>query len=69
LNERLIKRMHQVNVPGVACGPVIFAVKVRFPGGAFPVEHMPSPNEWRKAANQLGGPVETGELVEYLWKK
>ncbi|BCB26149.1 hypothetical protein SKTS_10350 [Sulfurimicrobium lacus] len=58
------------SVPPVAVsgGVVVFAIKVGLWGGLEPKSIAPSPAEWKAAAKKAGHPLETGDLVEGIWR-
>ena len=50
-------------------GVVVFAIKVGLWGGQEPTAIAPSPREWKAAAKKAGHPLETGNLVEMIWRE
>lgn len=55
--------------PTVEKGVVVFALKVGLWGGSAPAATAPSPAEWNAAARAAGRPIETGALVEMIWRE
>lgn len=57
-----------VSPVAVENGVVVFAIKIGLWGGQEPESIAPSPVEWKAAAKKAGRPLETGELVESIWR-
>ncbi|NHZ92379.1 hypothetical protein F2P45_25720 [Massilia sp. CCM 8733] len=67
LARALVDGAKAVRVPAVK-GTVVVAMKYGVAGGSAPSQPMPSPPEWTAAARAAGVPLETGDLVERIWK-
>ncbi|NHZ32552.1 hypothetical protein [Massilia rubra] len=67
LVKELLAGAQAVRVPAVK-GTVVVAMKYGVAGGSAPSQPTPSPPEWTAAAKAAGVPLETGDLVERIWK-
>lgn len=67
LAKSLVSQIRAIPTPAVSVGPVVLALKVSIWGGESPSTNMPQPSEWKRAAEAVGHPIETGALVEQIW--
>lgn len=68
LAEAVVRAMRSVIPPAVRGGPVVLAVKAGLWGGGAPARDIPAPKEWRAATDKAGHPLDTGALVERIWR-
>lgn len=68
LAKAMLAHMTAVPSPMVTCGPVVFALRVSLWGGSTPTTNLPFPAEWSAAVEEARRPLETGELVEKIWR-
>lgn len=66
IRKQLIAAARAVKPFEARKGPVVFALKVAIWGGKETRRPAPLPPEWKRA-QQSGGPLEVGELVEAVW--
>lgn len=64
----VIQAMRAVPPPAVREGPVVMAICVSIWNGTAPTQGLPSPIEWQRAVSLAGQPLETGDLVERIWR-
>jgi hypothetical protein len=68
LSSELIAKIRTILPPKIKDGPIVFALKVGLWGGKEPPQTLPNPKEWKAAEHKSLMPLETGELVEMIWK-
>jgi hypothetical protein len=68
LGQELIAAVRGILPLRVNKGPVVFALKVGLWGGKETARTLPNPAEWKVVEQQNMLPLETGELVEKVWK-